>query len=710
MLLSLFLAAAGAAPLAATAEQDIIVSGSAYRGEVASGGARIDVPVEDLPLSITVLTEELIDDRQVRNLRELADNVAGVRSRSNGSGAFTIDFTVRGLQSFGQNIALNGYRVETFATGFDPQGVERIEFLKGPASVIYGASGALSGLINIVTKTPKPGDFLAIELTGGQYGYGRAGIDANTQLSETLAARLNAAVTTERILSAFRDSTAQFASPSLRWTPAPNLSVLVEGSYFHLVGPTRGQTNFPAVVQIADLPKRLKLGEPADRFESTGYNARGEISWEIAPGLTLRQGVNYQDLADQDLAISFFSSSGELFAAPNLLNRAIQRGSSTSRYLVSQSEVRWTFDLGPTSHKLLAGFEYSDAKFGGFCCDGADIAPLDLTNPVYGAPIPTLTLTELFNNTIETKAAYIQDFVEWGRFKLLAGLRYDDTRSTSSFCSLLTPGCAENDPVARNLGSAEESALSPRLGLVWQPTDRTTLFVSYAKSFNPNTSLDRNNRLLPPERGVQYEAGIRQELLAPGQLSLSLAAFELTRRNISECDPLFPDCDRSVAIGEQRVRGFEAELGGKPADWLDLIATYAYLDGEVTETDPAITGVQVGSDLPEAARHSASIFAKLGLDPVGLRGVSVSTGVYYVSSRPGRDFFGSFFAGPFADPLTRLPASTRVDLGAYWNVSEQFRLQANITNLFDEDILEPVNQGFNRAQPFRATIGARIRL
>lgn len=168
---------------------------------------------------------------------------------------------------------------------------------------------------------------------------------------------------------------------------------------------------------------------------------------------------------------------------------------------------------------------------------------------MYGAPEPQTPLNQYFQNEIETKAIYLQDFVELGQFKLLAGLRRDDTSSSSAYCDLTLPGCP-NDPVVANLGVAHKTALSPRAGLAWEPGKRTTLFVSWSRSFNPNTALDRNNRLLPPEYGEQFEGGIRQDLLAPGRLTLSASVFHLTRRNIADCDPLFPDCTREVAIGE----------------------------------------------------------------------------------------------------------------------------------------------------------------
>ena len=689
---------------------DIVVTASAYRGEVSSGGARIDAKIKDLPLSISVVTNALIEDRQVRNLRELADNVAGVRSRASGSGAFTIDFTIRGLQGGnGSVVSVNGFREENFSAGFDPQAVERVEFLKGPASVLYGASGALSGLINIVTKTPVHDDFLVAEMTGGAPAYGRATLDGNVRVTDTLDSRTNVAVTNEKVHNAFRDINEQFVMQSLRWHPTQSVSILAEGNYFHAIQPSREATTYPDLTRFLDFPKRFKLGEPWDRNENTGYGAHLDASWTIALGLTLREGVNYQNYREDDYDSAFYQYDGDLFTSQNVLNRSARRGLGKTRYWVSQSELRWNIDLGPVSNKLLAGFEYSHENSGGSCCDGAPIGTLDLSDPVYGAPRPMLGLTQYFDNRLTTKAFYVQDFVSLGHFRLLAGVRHDDTASASAFCDLTVPGCP-SDPVVANLGNARKKALSPRLGLAWQPSDRSTLFVSWSRSFNPNVSLDRENHLLPPERGTQYEAGLRQELLEPGKLTVSLSAFKILRRNIADCDPEFPDCSRSIAIGEQRVKGAEAEVSGKPVDWIDLLATFSHLDGKVTKSDFDVDGIPEGSKLPEAPKNSASLFAKVGLKPLGLDKVAVSGGVYYVSSRPARDYFSNFFAGPFGQGFRNLPSSTRVDLGAYWDVSPRFRVQANVTNLFDTRVYEPVNLGFSRSETRRATIGGRVTL
>lgn len=689
--------------------EEVVVTGSKYRGEIASSGARIDVPTRDLPLSISVLNADLIDDRQVRNLRELADNVAGVRSRASGSGAFTIDYTIRGLQGTnGSSIAVNGFRFENFSAGFDPQAVERVEFLKGPASVLYGASGALGGLVNIVTKTPRTGNFLVAEITGGYPTYGRVTVDGNTTLGDSLDVRLNGAATHQDVINTFRNVDEKFLSPVLRWRPLENVSVLLEGSYFDSKQPTRGSQSYPAYERFVDLPKDFKTGDAFDIARLGGYNYRGDVTWEIVPGLTFRQGVNYQGYVEDENGSTV---DYPVFAGPDLLNRALRRSLSYIHGTTSQSELRWTVNWGPTRHVLLGGFEYADRFFGGFCCDGAPLTPLNLDDPHYGSVVPTVPLTELFGNTILSKAWYLQDFIDVGRVKVLLGMRSDNVDATSYWCTTTTPGCSVGgDPVVTNLGSAADSAVSPRIGVAWQPDDANTLFVSWSKSFNPNTSLDRNGNLLPPERGIQYEAGIRRELAdQPGRLTATAAVFQITRENIADCDPLFPDCGRSIAIGEQRVRGFELELAGKPLDWLDILGSYGYLDAKVTKSDEAVSGIAVGSALPEAVPHTASLLTTAALVPLGLPDFSVSLGLYYSSKRPGRTYFNGDSGDPLAVNLSELPAYFRVDLGAFWTVNEHLRLQANITNLFDEKILEPVNVGFNRAQTFKATAGLRYR-
>ena len=683
-----------------TQTAEIVVTGSVYRGNVATGGARIAAPIRDLPLSITSVSKELIDDRQVRNIRQLADNVAGVQTRSGGAQNFGLDFDVRGLQ-FGST-AFNGFRNGS-PNGFDTQIVERVEFIKGPASVLYGATGSLSGLVNVVTKTPQRDAFVTIEGIGGQYGYGRGTIDANAPLADDLQVRLNGAIQTANALDAFTKVQSQSAAPAIAWSPVPGIKLEADFIYFHGRQPTRlGQSRLNTP-RLLDLPFRFKLTDKGDRNIIDNYSYHVDASWNITPDLTLREGFYLNRSTEDEIDIPGFARDLADSTGMSNLNGSIYTRDQYSvvrhsRDLSSQTELRWIVTIGPTKHKLLAGFEH--AKFT-FLNDQEQFQPfpsLDLNNPIYRYPIqPRIFSSENFSTTT-SNAPYAQDFIEIGKhWKVLAGLRYDFTTSTYAQCNTAR-GCTGSGAL---LSSIDQNALSPRAGVVWQPNGRTTLYFSWSKSFVPAASLDRFGKVLPAERGTQYEVGIRQDILDQRRLNITLAAYDLTRQNIQEQDPV--DFNYSVAIGEQRVKGIEVELAGKPVPWIDLIGAYSYIDGEVTKSETALTGIPRGIRLPEIPHHTASLFSRVTLVPLGLPDTSVGVGVYYTSTRPTRDFYY-----PYDPSFTAFAPTTRVDLSFYQVVSKLLRLQANITNLLDERIFEPQNQGSYRTLPFTATGGFRL--
>jgi iron complex outermembrane recepter protein len=678
--------------------ETIIVNGTVYRGEVSSGGARIDAEVKDLPLSISVVTQELIEDRQIRNLRQLADSVAGVSARSGGPGAFSNDFVLRGFSAFASGTAINGFRSDGFVAAREPQHMERVEFLKGPGSVLYGASGALGGTVNYVTKTPQAKSFADLSVTGGAFGYGRATADINQNMGDTFGVRLNAAITTEESLTAFQNTESLFAAPIIRWKPASNLTVLAEGFYFKGIEGGRESSSRPALPISLTLDRRFKIGEPGTYRKLENYGGRLDVQYEIAAGLTLRQGLYWakaiSDGLDQFPDPSFGGDNSTdlsqpgLFASPTSFTRGNTLTQDTNRDLSSQTELRWNFDLGGTSHKLLAGVEYANNRFGPYFFFDGPLAPIDFLNPIYGAQPGTLNFSFAGQSAARTYAAYIQDFIEIGQFKLLAGLRYDDVKATAQGCSS-TPECnASSDPLVNGLTTAPESALSPRLGLVYQPSEATTLYASWSRSFNPNPFPDRNGNILPAERGEQYEIGVKQGFV-DGKVFATLALFDLVRQNVLTDDPT--DILFQIAVGEQRSRGVEFELAGKPFDALDIVATYAYIDAKVTKDNV----IPVGSRLSEAPRHSASLFGKLDIGG----GTAFSAGAYYTGAR-------ETLARP---DVLQLKSAIRFDLGLFQEIGDRLRLQANITNLTNKRIIDPSNQGVLEQSPRRITVGASVR-
>ncbi len=675
--------AAASAPATA---QSITVTGKRYLGEVASGGARIDAAVKDLPLSLTVATDKLIEDLQPRNLVELADQVAGVSQRVGGPGAFSNDYTVRGFSSFSSGAAVNGFRSDGFVQAREPQHFERVEFLKGPASVLYGATGALGGLVNYVTKTPERQAFTKLSLHGGQFHYGRTTLDTNLPLGDNAEARLNAAVMRDERLQAFGETRSTFIAPVIRWRPVPGLALLAEAFYFDGKEGGRESNSRPAVPQSFDIPIRTKLGERDSERTLENSGGRIEAVWALSPNVDLRQGINYAKAVSggkDDFPVQF-ESLADLFATPTAFNRARDVTEDSNEDLSSQTELRWRFAWGPMKHKALVGVEWLQLTFGPYYFFTQPLAPIDFTAPVYSGPLGPPVFSSEGQSRSKTRALYAQDFIELGaQWKALVGLRYDDVVSTSAFCEDFR-GCLKD----ADLDAATERAVSPRAGIVYAPLPGLNLYGSWSKSFNPNPFPDRNGNILPAERGQQIELGVKHTL-PDNSLSYTLSVFNLVRTDVPTEDPADPNFQ--IAVGEQRSRGVELEATWRPTSSAQLTANAAFIDAEVTRDNV----IAVGSRLPEAPRVEGGVTALLGLAALGAPDTELMLGAYYTGRRDT----------PARPLVLSIPAATRIDAALFHQLSKALRLQLNITNLANKRNFDPTNQGIREQSPRRVTVG-----
>lgn len=225
------------------------------------------------------------------------------------------------------------------------------------------------------------------------------------------------------------------------------------------------------------------------------------------------------------------------------------------------------------------------------------------------------------------------------QWKALAGLRYDHLKQQ------------RDDKTSANLDLLRtDNTFSPRAGLVYQPTDRVSLYASASQSFQPladSFTFKKNSDQLKPEETVNYEIGTKIDLFDDVGFTASL--FDMTRSNIQAADP--NDSTKALSVGEQRVRGLELSLAGAlNANW-DLIAGYAFLDGEITKsTEKTKAGTPFQGNKPALTpRHSANLFLKRKLPG----GFNVNGGLRYEGER---------YASP--DNLVKLPGYTRFDLGA----------------------------------------------
>nr|WP_289501544.1 TonB-dependent receptor [Gloeocapsopsis sp. IPPAS B-1203] len=265
-----------------------------------------------------------------------------------------------------------------------------------------------------------------------------------------------------------------------------------------------------------------------------------------------------------------------------------------------------------------------------------------------------------YDETIQSYGVYAQDQIAFSdNLKLLIGGRYDWVSYIQEIADFGV-GSPTGNPVQ------VDGAFSPRIGLVYQPSDTVSLYASYSRSFRQTTGFNPDGREFEPTRGTQYEIGVKTDFLE-GKLSTNLAAYYLTRTNITTPDPDNPLF--SIQTGEARSQGIELDVTGEVLPGWNIIAAYAYTDAIVTEDNTT----PVGNRLTNAPEHQASIWTTYTIPEGGLRGLGFGLGLFYVGERPG-DSANSFELGSYL----------RTDAALYYRRGN-FNTAINIRNLFDLD-------------------------
>lgn len=216
-----------------------------------------------------------------------------------------------------------------------------------------------------------------------------------------------------------------------------------------------------------------------------------------------------------------------------------------------------------------------------------------------------------------------------------------------------------------------EGAFSPRIGLVYQPSDTVSLYASYSRSFAPVSGRDSEGEPFIPTRGTQYEVGIRTDFL-DGRLTANLAAYHLNKTNIVTTeDFIFEAGPQQIVsqIGEQRSQGIELDVTGEILPGWNIVIAYAYTDAQVSEDNE----VSEGNRLNGIPKNQASLWTTYTIQSGDLRGLGFGLGLFYVGNRFG-DIANTFELGDYL----------RTDAALYFR-RDRLNAAINIRNLFDID-------------------------
>ncbi|MDF5722572.1 MAG: TonB-dependent siderophore receptor [Rhizonema sp. PD37] len=645
---------------------ELVVTGEAstYRDPNVTTATKTETPVHDIPQSIQEIPRQVIEDRVITNSDDAVRTVSGVIP-SNPSYQASLDtFSIRGFDG-NQLVLRNGLReLGGNVSRNDLTNLERIEILKGPASVLYG-QGGLAGAVNIITKQPLRDPFYNLEFLAGSYDLYRPSVDLSGPLndSRTLLYRLNAFYQKSNTFIDFSRNDRWLINPVFSWQIGPKTKLSIEGDVSRTE--TQSSPGLPAVGTVlpnpnGKIPINRFAGEPGD-YGTYGYGRIGyTFEHQFSDNLQIRNAFRYT-WSERGIGGGYVAGSS-LDADGRTLRRFYFDGLAPYRTngFVVDTDLIGKFQTGSIKHQVVFGVEFfqSDSKRGGDII--GEIAPLDLFNPVYGSPREAITATLRDTQFQNFVGVYLQDQIALAdNLKVLLGGRLDwATQDT-------------NDLIAQVKTNQLDQAFSPRVGIVYQPIQPISLYASYSKSFNLNSGTDVNNNPFQPERGTQYEVGIKADLSK--QLSATLALFDLSRSNVLTTDPT--NTNFSIQTGRQRSRGIELDISGEILPGWNISAGYAYIDAHITEDNT----FAVGNRLNNAPQNSLGLFSSYKFQSGGLKGLGFGVGLFYVGERFG-DLDNSF----------KLPSYFRTDVSLFYK-RDRLRAAVSIKNFFDINYYEAAN-------------------
>lgn len=578
-------------------------------------GTKTNTPLIETPQSISVITQGQLDSQGADTLNDALRYTPGVTGEVFGNDSRVDFLQYRGFDENGTGVYRDGLQLRSTAFAeFRPElyGAQRVEILRGPASVLYGQATP-GGLVNVVTKRP-PSELLAeLEVEVGTFEHLEGKFDIGGPIPDLEQVRF-------RLTGLARDSDTQvdfieddsfFIAPALTIEPWEDTSLTILGYY---QSDRTGATNqfLPASGTLLSnpngtIPTDRFIGEPAfDKFDRDAFAIGYVFEHQFDDTFTLRQNARY-DYLDT----SYVTAFGGGFA-PDLrtLNRFAFTADGETDLFTLDTQLQAGFTTGPADHTFLFGVDYQHFDVHDFQRFGA--APsIDLFRPSYGALVAPPPASTDLNITQEQIGIYAQEQVKlFDDLVLTVGGRQDFVSSDQ-----------DNDLTGTKT-EQNDSELSWRAGLVYLFDFGLAPYASYAESFLPIPGVNALGEAFEPETGEQFEIGIKYQ--PPGtNSSVTLSGFHLTRANVRTTDPVNPV--NQVQTGEVRSRGIEVEAVASFDFGLDLIAGYSFQDVEITKSNRG----DEGNRPVTVPAHLSGIWADYTIQAGPLAGLGFGGGVRY---------------------------------------------------------------------------------
>lgn len=654
-------------------------------GSTATG---IDTPILETPASLQVIPRTILDDQQAIDLGDALRNTSGASVSSTEGRGFQIN--LRGFD--GAPLFRDGFRFyspndngDAAAQGFpEIANIEQIEILRGPTSILFGQVEP-GGAVNIISKQPLAKPTYSVALQAGTDGLIRPQVDLSGPLSSkgNVLYRLNAVYQNEDGFRNYNQPAERFfIAPTIAWKINDRTDLTLRTEYLK-----SKRALDPGLVAfgtgIADIPRDRILGEPDDRVESDFLSLGYDLKHKFNDRWSIRNSFRYLQSNDDISATLSFPFIGGLNERTGILNRVFAEQTVSSKTLAMQTNVTGKFSTGPIEHTLLTGIDLASYdlvsdSFTSFALR----TPINIFDPKYNLiarPARLSNPTSSQRIQTDTVTLYVQDRIKLlENLTLLAGLNYETVNQTT----ISTQNGATTERTLNN------DAITPRIGLVYQPVKNLAFYANYSRSFYPSAALTVDGNPLDPEKGEGFEVGVKTELLNR-RLLTTLSYFNLTKANVATAD--LNDPRFSVATGKQNSQGIELNAIGEITPSWNITASYAYIDAKVTEDNR----IKIGNRLAGVPKHSASLWSTYKIQSGNLNGLGLGVGLNWFGERQG-DLQNSFQLDSYL--LTN---------AAIFYERNNWEYRLNFNNIFNVDYIQGTprtrTRGIEAGKPFSVT-------
>ena len=624
-----------------------------YAAKTASAVLRSDAALFETAQSISVITNQQIEQKQAKTVAEALDGVAGVTSGQYGRRGWD-DFIIRGQISSSQTY-IDGLRVQAsdnVLRAEDISGLESIEVVKGPTSVGFGLA-LPGGLVNLTTKRPQAETSYKGALSYGSYGLKEGTFDINYAPNQSAkgAFRVVGRVSDQDDPTDYVYFKNQYIAPSYNFDLGDKDDLSVIASYQHREY-IRQQGIPYSKGSYKNYSSSLFFGEPNYGYDVDVY----------------RIGANYAHYFDNDwtfkqnLAVTKTDTKGNAILASGTntlptIKRAINNQDKQDINYTLDNHLQRNFDFEKINYDVMVGVdmmrERSDyyRRTDTINSFNADNSVYGITSTKLGTPTQELTYSQYaglyLRNTIK-----IDD--DW-----IIGLsgRHDWTQ-------------VEIDNVLKNTSTKNsDNAFTGSASVMYHINDMFAPYISYSTSFMPVTDAGENGTLLNPEEGKQAEVGVKFQALDQ-RLQGYVAYYDLTRKNVTEADA---SGNFSIQTGEQVTKGFEAEMAAALTEQWKVAATYSYIPtAKITES---VTASEIGKRSNHVPKNASSLSTQYYFSPDQF-GWNIGAGIRYQDSRTAQR----------STDFVYLPSYTLVDVNAGYE-AKSWGAGLSIKNLFDKEYL-----------------------